>query len=77
MRVHHGAVDNEMITAGRPPELMQHVREVLSAMGVEIFVEGEYKYRCIRPARRRGRKDVSESAAGVNLLFSLFSLAVN
>ncbi|KAF7360239.1 Non-specific serine/threonine protein kinase [Mycena venus] len=49
MRVHHGAVDHEMITAGRPPEVMQHMRE----------------YRCIRPARRRGR-DISENAAGSN-----------
>jgi len=62
MRVHHGAVDHEMITAGRPPEVMQHMREVLSRMGVDIHVEGDFKYRCIRPAKRRDRKDVSDSA---------------
>ncbi|KAF8186891.1 hypothetical protein K438DRAFT_1907553 [Mycena galopus ATCC 62051] len=62
MRVHHGAVDNEMITAGRPPEVMEHMRQVLSGMGVDIHVEGDFKYRCIRPARRRDRRDVSASA---------------
>ncbi|KAJ6487799.1 hypothetical protein C8R45DRAFT_868879 [Mycena sanguinolenta] len=61
MRVHHGAVDHEMITAGRPSEVMQHMREVLNAMGVDAHLDGDFKYRCIRPARRRDRRDVSEN----------------
>ncbi|KAF7351335.1 Non-specific serine/threonine protein kinase [Mycena sanguinolenta] len=61
MRVHHGAVDHEMITAGRPSEVMQHMREVLNRMGVDVQLEGDFKYRCVRPARRRGRRDVSEN----------------
>ncbi|KAJ7858735.1 hypothetical protein B0H13DRAFT_1132005 [Mycena leptocephala] len=59
LRVHHGAVDHEMITAGRPPEVMQHMREVLSGMGVDIQVEGDFKYRCTRPAKRRDRRTSS------------------
>lgn len=59
MRVHHGAVDHEMITAGRPAEVMQHMRDVLLAMGLDVQIEGDFKYRCIRPARRRARRDAS------------------
>ncbi|KAJ7204835.1 hypothetical protein GGX14DRAFT_334475, partial [Mycena pura] len=55
LRVHHGAVDHEMITAGKPPEVMQHVRGVLEGMGVDVQEEGDFKYRCARPARRRPR----------------------
>ncbi|KAJ7108640.1 hypothetical protein C8R44DRAFT_294557 [Mycena epipterygia] len=67
LRIHHGAVDNEMITAGRPPEVMQHMQEVLSRMGVEVQVEGDFKYRCIRPAKRRDRRDIiAESPVGAS-----------
>ncbi|CAK5261918.1 unnamed protein product [Mycena citricolor] len=45
LRVHHGAVDHEMITASRPPEVMQHIREVLLGMGVSVQSEGEFKFR--------------------------------
>ncbi|KAJ7031936.1 hypothetical protein C8F04DRAFT_1396861 [Mycena alexandri] len=62
LRVHHGAVDHEMITAGRPLEVMKHMRDVLSRMGVDVQVEGDFKYRCIRPAKRRDRMDAAESA---------------
>ncbi|KII83675.1 hypothetical protein PLICRDRAFT_47160 [Plicaturopsis crispa FD-325 SS-3] len=53
LRVHHGAVDQTTITTRAPPEVMQHVREVLEDMGVSIQLESEYKYRCIRSKRRR------------------------
>ncbi|KAJ7440132.1 hypothetical protein FB451DRAFT_1344127 [Mycena latifolia] len=66
MRIHHGAVDHEMITAGRPPDVMQHMRDVLSGMGVDVHVEGDFKYRCIRPARQRDRRDVNAEIAGTN-----------
>ncbi|KAJ7778159.1 hypothetical protein B0H16DRAFT_879621 [Mycena metata] len=62
LRVHHGAVDHEMITAGRPPEVMKHMQDVLSRMGVDVQVEGDFKYRCIRPAKRRDRMDAAESS---------------
>jgi protein-serine/threonine kinase len=32
---------------------MRHVREVLEGMGVDVQVESDYKYRCIRAKRRR------------------------
>ena len=53
MRIHHGAVDQTMITTRTPPEVMKHVREVLEGMGVEIQMESEFKYRCIRAKRRK------------------------
>ncbi|KIY48545.1 hypothetical protein FISHEDRAFT_25825, partial [Fistulina hepatica ATCC 64428] len=46
---HHGAVDVEMVTTGAPSEVMKAVREALGRMGLELYVESEYKYRCIRP----------------------------
>ncbi|KAF7289884.1 Non-specific serine/threonine protein kinase [Mycena indigotica] len=64
MRVHHGAVDHEMITAGRPAEVMKHLWEVLAGMGVEIYVEGDFKYRCTRPAKRTGRERDRREASG-------------
>ena len=62
IRVHHGAVDPTMFTTGVPPEVMAHVKKVLEEMGVEIQIEGEYKYRCIRPKRRK-----AVSGAGLGL----------
>ncbi|KAJ7163481.1 hypothetical protein C8R43DRAFT_879756 [Mycena crocata] len=58
MRIHHGAVDHEMITGRRPGEVMQHMHDVLTAMGLDIHIEGDFKYRCIRPAKR-GRSDIT------------------
>ncbi|TFK69178.1 Pkinase-domain-containing protein [Pluteus cervinus] len=54
LRIHHGAVDTTTVTTGQPPEVMKHVREVLENMGMEIHVESEYKYRCIRHKKRKG-----------------------
>lgn len=65
LRIHHGAVDQGTITTGQPPEVMRHVKEVLGAMGVEIFIESEYKYRCIRAKQRRSGKGTSTPASGV------------
>ncbi|KAG6826126.1 hypothetical protein H0H92_001045 [Tricholoma furcatifolium] len=54
LRTHHGAVDQSTITTKPPPEVIRHVRAVLESMGVEIQVESEYKYRCVRGKRRKG-----------------------
>ncbi|KAF8064232.1 CAMK/CAMKL/Kin4 protein kinase [Lyophyllum atratum] len=54
LRTHHGAVDQSTITTKPPPEVIRHVRAVLEGMGVEIQVESEYKYRCLRAKRRKG-----------------------
>ncbi|KAF7345044.1 Non-specific serine/threonine protein kinase [Mycena venus] len=64
LRIHHGAVDQGTITTGQPPEVMRHVKEVLAGMGVEIFVESDYKYRCIRAKQRRGGKSTVGSTGG-------------
>ncbi|KAJ7278978.1 CAMK/CAMKL/Kin4 protein kinase [Mycena rebaudengoi] len=65
LRIHHGPVDTATITTGQPPAVMQHVKGVLVGMGVEIYVESEFKYRCIRPKHRRAGKGVgSVPAAG-------------
>lgn len=51
--LHHGAVDQTTITTGSPPEVMKHVHAVLENMGLEIQLESEFKYRCVRPKRRK------------------------
>ncbi|CCL99801.1 uncharacterized protein FIBRA_01825 [Fibroporia radiculosa] len=58
IRTHHGPLDQTMVTTGPPPEVMKHIRAVLEGMGVEISVEGEYKYRCVRPKRRKAGNGV-------------------
>jgi protein-serine/threonine kinase len=65
LRIHHGAVDTGTITTGQPPEVMRHVKEVLGGMGLEIFVESEFKYRCIRAKQRRTGKSTIGSTTGV------------
>ena len=60
LRVHHGAVDHSTITTKPPPEVMKHVREVLEGMGMDIRLESEFKYRCIRLKKKK-------TSAGVGL----------
>nr|GAT60984.1 CAMK/CAMKL/Kin4 protein kinase [Mycena chlorophos] len=63
LRVHHGAVDTGTITTGQPPEVIRHVKAVLEGMGVEIQIESEYKFRCIRPKQRRRAATVGPGSA--------------
>jgi protein-serine/threonine kinase len=58
---HRGAIDQTTTTTQPPPEVMKNVRQVLETMGVEIQVESEFKYRCIRAKRRSAIEDVSMS----------------
>lgn len=53
LRIHHGAVDQTMITTKPPPVTMAHVKTVLEGMGVEIQLESEFKYRCVRAKKRK------------------------
>jgi len=53
LRVHHGAMDQTTITSGNPPEVMRHVLDVLLEMGLEVQEESQYKYRCVRPKKRK------------------------
>ncbi|KAI0790183.1 hypothetical protein BC629DRAFT_1288023 [Irpex lacteus] len=77
IRVHHGAVDQTTITTSPPPEVMKHVRKVLEDMGVDIQVEAEYKYRCVRPKRRRAAGAGSQSAGGLTAFAMAGSAASN
>ena len=53
LRVHHGAVDQTTITSGNPPKVMKHVLDVLLDMGLEVQEESQYKFRCVRPKKRK------------------------
>ena len=53
IRTHHGAFSKATTTTGVPSDVMRHVRDVLEGMGVDIQVESDYKYRCVRAKRRR------------------------
>ncbi|KAF7759892.1 hypothetical protein Agabi119p4_11587 [Agaricus bisporus var. burnettii] len=64
LRIHHGAVDQTMITTRPPGEVMNHVRDVLSGMGMEIMLESEFKYRCVRQKRRKGVVGVQATQIG-------------
>ncbi|KAL4246713.1 hypothetical protein ABKN59_008434 [Abortiporus biennis] len=84
LRVHHGAVDTTTITTGSPPEVMKHVSKVLEGMGVEFQIETEYKYRCVRPKRRKvaggvglGLKDTGSGLAAFTMVGSAASNGVD
>lgn len=85
LRVHHGAVDQATITSGSPPEVFEHVTQVLISMGIELQKESEFKYRCIRHKRKKtagaasGMKDssTSSSLSAVNLSGSAASNGVD
>lgn len=49
--IHRGAIDQSTITTKPPTVVMKQVTAVLQTMGIEIQVEGDFKYRCIRPKR--------------------------
>jgi len=53
LRVHHGAMDQTTITSGNPPQVMKHVLSVLVEMGLDVQEESQYKFRCIRPKKRK------------------------
>ncbi|RXW22535.1 hypothetical protein EST38_g3306 [Candolleomyces aberdarensis] len=64
LRIHHGAVDQTTITTRPPPEVMAHVKTVLEGMGVEIQIESDYKYRCIRAKKKKGTMSAATGANG-------------
>lgn len=53
IRIHHGAMDRGTIASGSPVDLFIHVTQVLATMGVDVQKEAEFKFRCIRPKRRK------------------------
>ena len=76
LRVHHGAVDQTTITTGSPPEVMKHVRHVLEGMGIDISIESEYKYRCVRPKKKRAGLNGPGSLAAFTIVGSAASNGV-
>ena len=56
---HRGAIDQMTITSQSPPDVMRRIKAVLENMGIEIQVESEYKYRCIRAKRQSGTAPAS------------------
>ncbi|KAG8740706.1 hypothetical protein FRC10_003956 [Ceratobasidium sp. 414] len=54
MRVHEGAVDQAMVTSGSPLDALAHAEAVLAEMGITFQKETEFKFRCLRPKKRKG-----------------------
>lgn len=81
LRVHHGAVDTTTITTSPPPDVMKQVKKVLEDMGIEIQIEGDYKYRCVRPKRKKAagasNAGLRESAGGLAAFTMVGSAASN
>jgi protein-serine/threonine kinase len=44
---------------------MAHVKTVLDGMGVEVQIESDYKYRCIRAKKKKGTMSTATGANGV------------
>ncbi|KAH6904456.1 CAMK/CAMKL/Kin4 protein kinase [Coprinopsis sp. MPI-PUGE-AT-0042] len=62
LRIHVGAVDQTTITTKPPPQVMAQIKTVLEGMGMQIHLETEYKYRCVR--QKKGKVVSSASASG-------------
>lgn len=83
LRIHHGAVDQDMVTTRPPPEVIEHVKQVLLGMGIEVQLESEFKYRCIRAKRKKapgalaGNVGASGGLAAVNMMGSAASNGVS
>ncbi|KAH9925645.1 Pkinase-domain-containing protein [Epithele typhae] len=77
LRIHHGAVDQTTITNGSPPEVMKKVRIVLEGMGIDISTETEYKYRCVRPKRKRAGLGLSSGPGSLAAFTIVGSAASN
>ncbi|KAI9278894.1 hypothetical protein BDA99DRAFT_405001, partial [Phascolomyces articulosus] len=52
IRVHHGAVDCATLTSRVPSEIINEVRQILQALGIEYKQEGHYKIKCSRRAAK-------------------------
>jgi protein-serine/threonine kinase len=74
IRTHHGAVSQATVTSGLPSDVMRHVRGVLEGMGVDVQVESDYKYRCVRAKRRRAPAAPSGIVPGMREPLAAFTL---
>ncbi|PVF96374.1 Pkinase-domain-containing protein [Serendipita vermifera] len=65
LRLHDGPVDPSTLSSAPPQEIIIQVLEVLKALGIEYSKDSEFKYRCVRPKRRKhAGREASSSGAG-------------
>jgi protein-serine/threonine kinase len=64
MRVHEGAVDQAMVTSGSPLDALAHAEAVLAEMGITFQKESEFKFRCLRPKKRKAGASASVGPLG-------------
>ena len=80
LRMHDGPVDPSTLFSAPPAEIVTHVLGILRAMGIESIKESEFKYRCIRPKRKKSGmvvREASGSSNGIAAFNSLGSAASN
>ena len=66
LRPHDGPVDPSTLFSAPPAEIVTHVLGILRAMGIESIKESEFKYRCIRPKRKKSGMVVREASGSSN-----------
>jgi len=66
LRLHDGPVDPSTLFSAPPAEIVTHVLGILRAMGIESIKESEFKYRCIRPKRKKSGMVVREASGSSN-----------
>jgi len=66
LRLHDGPVDPSTLFSAPPAEIVAHVLGILRAMGIESVKESEFKYRCIRPKRKKSGMVVREASGSSN-----------
>jgi protein-serine/threonine kinase len=49
--IHRGAIDQSTITTQPPQEVMKRVDSALRSLGIQVDVESDYKYFCVRPKK--------------------------
>ena len=80
LRPHDGPVDPSTLFSAPPAEIVAHVLGILRAMGIESIKESEFKYRCIRPKRKKSGmvvREASGSSNGIAAFNSVGSAASN
>ena len=79
--IHHGAIDQMTIMMYALLEVMKHVHEVLEAVGIDIWVESNYKYHCIHSKRRKsvglGLRDAFRNGGSLVVIAIMGSVASN
>lgn len=53
LRLHDGPVDPSTVSSAPPQEVIIQVLEVLKALGIQYTKESEFKYRCVRPKKKK------------------------